>query len=286
MNFAPRLSTCSLAAGRTSVAVTMAPSRRAVAIACRPATPAPMTNTLAAGTVPAAVIIIGRARPYSAAAVDHGAIAGEIGLRGQHVHGLRPGDARHQLHGKGRDARLGHGGERRLIAERIHDGDDQRTRLVGGEFSPSVGPAHLEHHIGVVDGVGGDRRRRPPHNPRHGCRIRCRRRARSPLGAQRLHLLDGFGGCGDPRLGGISSRATEMRIHAVSMQTGRVGVPVRSAVGVEQQRQRRERQHDEARDARSVQTLMAAAIDGRDDDGARRAASGRSRRLPPARTGY
>src|SRR5207245_7419114 len=64
----PRLSTCSLAAGRTSVAVTIAPSRRAVAIACRPATPAPITKTFAAGTVPAAVIIMGRARPYSAAA--------------------------------------------------------------------------------------------------------------------------------------------------------------------------------------------------------------------------
>jgi hypothetical protein len=57
-----------LAAGRTSVALTTAPSRRAVAIACRPATPAPITNTLAAGTVPAAVIIIGSARSYSAAA--------------------------------------------------------------------------------------------------------------------------------------------------------------------------------------------------------------------------
>ena len=31
-------------------------------------TPAPMTKTLVAGTVPAAVIIIGSARPYSAAA--------------------------------------------------------------------------------------------------------------------------------------------------------------------------------------------------------------------------
>jgi hypothetical protein len=41
---------------------------RAVAIACRPATPAPMTKTRAAGTVPAAVIIIGMARSYSAAA--------------------------------------------------------------------------------------------------------------------------------------------------------------------------------------------------------------------------
>ena len=40
----------------------------AVAIACRPATPTPIMNALAAGTVPAGVIIIGRARPYSAAA--------------------------------------------------------------------------------------------------------------------------------------------------------------------------------------------------------------------------
>ncbi|ACP22928.1 hypothetical protein NGR_b14770 (plasmid) [Sinorhizobium fredii NGR234] len=68
MNLAPSEATCSFAAGRTSVADTMAPRRRAVAIACRPATPAPMTKIFAAGTVPAAVIIIGRARSYSWAA--------------------------------------------------------------------------------------------------------------------------------------------------------------------------------------------------------------------------
>ena len=45
------------------MAVTTAPSLRAVAMACSPATPAPITNTLAAATVPAAVIIIGMARP-------------------------------------------------------------------------------------------------------------------------------------------------------------------------------------------------------------------------------
>ena len=68
MNFAPSEATCSLTAGRTSVAVTMAPSLRAVAMACKPATPTPITNTRAAGTVPAAVIIIGRARSNAAAA--------------------------------------------------------------------------------------------------------------------------------------------------------------------------------------------------------------------------
>ena len=38
-----------MVAGRTSVAVTTAPRRRAVAMACRPATPTPMMKTLAGG---------------------------------------------------------------------------------------------------------------------------------------------------------------------------------------------------------------------------------------------
>ena len=45
-----------------------APRRFAVAIACRPATPAPRISTRAALTVPAAVISIGMKRPYSLAA--------------------------------------------------------------------------------------------------------------------------------------------------------------------------------------------------------------------------
>ena len=60
MNFAPSDWTCSLVAGRTSVAVTIAPRRRAVAMACRPATPTPMMNTRAGTMVPAGVIICGR----------------------------------------------------------------------------------------------------------------------------------------------------------------------------------------------------------------------------------
>ena len=48
--------------------VTTAPSRFAVAIACRPATPAPSTITFAGATVPAAVVIIGKKRPTSRAA--------------------------------------------------------------------------------------------------------------------------------------------------------------------------------------------------------------------------
>ena len=50
--------------------VTIAPSRFAVATACRPATPAPRTSTLAGGTVPAAVVIIPKKRPDSRAAIS------------------------------------------------------------------------------------------------------------------------------------------------------------------------------------------------------------------------
>ena len=60
-NFPPKLSTCYLDANLTSVAKTIAPILFAVAIACNPATPAPTTKTLAAGIVPAAVIIMGMA---------------------------------------------------------------------------------------------------------------------------------------------------------------------------------------------------------------------------------
>ena len=57
---APTLSISVLTAGRVSVASTTAPSRRAVAMACSPATPAPITNTLAGSTIPAAVMSIGK----------------------------------------------------------------------------------------------------------------------------------------------------------------------------------------------------------------------------------
>ena len=69
MNLAPSDSTCSLTAGRTSVASMTAPRRLAVAIACSPATPTPSTTTRAALIVPAAVISIGNRRWYLSAAI-------------------------------------------------------------------------------------------------------------------------------------------------------------------------------------------------------------------------
>ena len=56
MNVPPIEATSSADAGRTSLAETRAPSRFAVPIAWRPATPAPSTSTFAGGIVPAAVM--------------------------------------------------------------------------------------------------------------------------------------------------------------------------------------------------------------------------------------
>lgn len=55
-NEAPKDSTYSLTAGLVSKALTTAPKDLAVAIADKPATPPPITNTLAGGNLPAAVI--------------------------------------------------------------------------------------------------------------------------------------------------------------------------------------------------------------------------------------
>lgn len=55
-NCAPNDSTCSLTADRVSNARTTAPMFLACAIAARPATPPPITNTFAGGNFPAAVI--------------------------------------------------------------------------------------------------------------------------------------------------------------------------------------------------------------------------------------
>jgi len=82
---------------------------RPFAMACRPATPAPIIKILVAGTVPAAVIIIGNARPNSAARIDQPRrIAGQGSLgsdkdvhdlvarvmRGSKFHRERPVDGR------------------------------------------------------------------------------------------------------------------------------------------------------------------------------------------------
>ena len=96
----PRLCTCSFTAGRKSYAETTAPSRRAVAIACSPATPAPDHSTRAGVIVPAAVVIIGKILGSLSAAIITALYPAHRGHRGKRIHALRARRARHQLHGK------------------------------------------------------------------------------------------------------------------------------------------------------------------------------------------
>ena len=69
-NRAPSDSTSPRACGRTSYALTTAPRRRAVPMACSPATPVPSTRTPAGRIVPAAVVSSGKNPPYAVAATS------------------------------------------------------------------------------------------------------------------------------------------------------------------------------------------------------------------------
>ena len=69
-NLPPSDSICSRVSGRTSKPSTCAPRRRAVAIACRPATPAPTIKTFDGRIVPAAVVSIGKKRGVNCAAIS------------------------------------------------------------------------------------------------------------------------------------------------------------------------------------------------------------------------
>ncbi len=109
-------------------------------------------KAFAAGTVPAGVIIIGKRAAIFRCAVDHGAIAGKIGLARQDVHGLRAGDPRHQLHGEGGDTRIRQRLERIVVAVGIHERDDNRALLVVEEFV-GAGTPHTQDDIGVPDRV-------------------------------------------------------------------------------------------------------------------------------------
>ncbi len=88
--------------------------------------------------------------------VDHGAIAGKIGLARQHVHRLRAGDARHQLHGESDNAGIGDLFERRIVAVRVHDAKDQCALFHPRQFAGGR-PPHLKHDVGIVERIGGHR---------------------------------------------------------------------------------------------------------------------------------
>ena len=218
-----------LAAGRTSVAVTIAPSRRAVAIACSPACahdehalPAPSGGGHHHR----------QGAPIVGGAVDHRPIAGEIGLAGEDIHDLRARDARHQLHGEADHIGLGHRGKRRLVAVGIHDRHHERAGLVVGKLGFGR-TAHLEHHVGVANSIG----RRVDDRRTHRLVVGIEHAGllagvafNDDVGAERLHLLHGIRGGGDARLGRVDLGGNR-NLHKASTGTssGRIsGLEARS----------------------------------------------------------
>ena len=167
----PSDSICSRVSGRTSKPSTCAPRRLAVAIACRPATPAPTTSTLrrpdrAGGG--------GQHREEARRELrgdQHRLVAGHAGLRTQHVHRLRARGARQPLQR-----------ERQQFA--VADRRGARIRACGASRPTTVAPVrsarkrvvgrwlHAQQQIGRRHDVVAARR-----VPRRPAR---RRRRRSP----------------------------------------------------------------------------------------------------------
>jgi hypothetical protein len=107
MKVPPMDVTSSAEEGRMSLAETRAPSRFAVPIACSPATPTPSTSTRAGGTVPGCGHVEREEAGQADGGFEDAAVAGHEGLRGEGVHGLGTGDARHEFQREGRDPTFG-----------------------------------------------------------------------------------------------------------------------------------------------------------------------------------
>ena len=131
--------------------------------------------------------------------VDHRAIARQIGLARQHIHDLRPRNARQQLERKGDDASLRHRTDRVVVAVRIHHGDDDGALFHPRQFR-RFRPAHLKHDVGIVQGIGHDRSARRRVIAIENAGFDAGARLYGNRRPQRGHLLDGFGGCSDARL--------------------------------------------------------------------------------------
>jgi hypothetical protein len=113
-----------------------------------------MMNTFAGGTVPAAVISIGITRSNSARP-SITAVAREIGLAGQNVHGLGARGARQQLEREGDHPRLGVGRDLLGMLIGIEHADQdlpraQHGHLVESAFAGRERALHLEDHLPIA----------------------------------------------------------------------------------------------------------------------------------------
>ena len=144
---APRLSTCSLTAGRTSKADTTAPRRRAVAIGLQPRHARAEHEHLRRRD---------RARRRHQQREEAGQavrrherrlVAGDGALGREHVHALRARDARDRLEREPDDAALGQPLDALAVGERLQERDQhralaQRVDLGAGRL------AHLDDDLG------------------------------------------------------------------------------------------------------------------------------------------
>ena len=83
---------------------------------------------------------------------QHGLVAGNVGLRGQHVQRLRTGGAGRGFEAEGGEAGGGHGGDVVGI-EGIQHADDHGTRLETRALG-LIGRAHLEQDLGGIERFG------------------------------------------------------------------------------------------------------------------------------------
>ena len=101
--------------------------------------------------MPAAVIIIGKPRSNAPRALDHRAVAGQVRLAAQHVHALRPGGARQQLHGSGVNAGRSEGRHDAGVGVGVADAHQQHPARNVAEH---VLPRHLHREHDVRPGQG------------------------------------------------------------------------------------------------------------------------------------
>ena len=137
-------------------------------MACSPATPAPITRTLAGGTVPAAVMNIGKNLARCSAADQAGPVAGHRGLGGQGVHRLRPADPGEQVEAVDGGSLVGQGLDRLGCGHRLQEADDARRPSGRAATSSRDGGwtrATIEAPAEGGGGVGARRWRRPRRTP-------------------------------------------------------------------------------------------------------------------------
>ncbi len=87
--------------------------------------------------------------------IDDGLVAREIGLRGQHVHGLCAGDPRHQLHRKGGNPGAGIGLGIGGVLGRLQQADQHRAafeqcKLVDAALTADQRTLDLEHDVRIA----------------------------------------------------------------------------------------------------------------------------------------